>query len=72
MLFLSLLSSAQVGACFFFFLSLYIFFFLSLSLSLSLSLLRLRRHREDWHGPCARMTRTNWEVYHAWPLDPVS
>ena len=24
--------------------------------------LKLERYREDWHGPCARMTRTNREV----------
>ena len=26
--------------------------------------LKLERYREDEHGPCARMTRTNREVYH--------
>ena len=25
--------------------------------------IKLERYREDWHGPCARMTRTNREVY---------
>ena len=42
-----------------------------LLLSLFISLVRipfgdhpltLERYREDWHGPCARMTRTDREV----------